>query len=157
MQFDADGQHEARDIVILMSALDEGADFAIGTRFAQGSGEYQVGATRGLAMAILRKVIHATSRTRLSDTSSGFRGFSRPVIELFAKTYPREYMDSVEAIVIAARAGFRIAEVPVRMHERAAGVPSNRRFRLAYNYVRVLVGLALTASRTPRRSTGVRL
>ena len=53
-------------------------------------------------------------------------------------------MDSVEALVLACRAGFDVREVPTVMHERTAGQASNRRFRLAYHYVRVLVVLAST-------------
>lgn len=150
-QFDADGQHEPTQLVRLFDELDRGADFVIGSRFTDGSGDYEVGATRGLAMTLLRVLIRTVTRMPLTDTSSGFRGFSRPVIEYFSRNYPREYMDSVEAIVLAARAGFKIAEVPVTMHERAAGVPSNRRFRLAYNYIRVVLGIMLTTTRTSHR------
>lgn len=152
IQFDADGQHDASEIRHLVRALDEGSDIVIGSRFTEGSGDYSVSVTRGLAMSLLRVVIRAITRTKLTDTSSGFRGFSAPVIELFARSYPREYMDSVEALVIAARNGYEICEVPVQMHERMGGVPSNRRFRLAYNYIRVITGLLLTVSR--RRPSG---
>jgi glycosyltransferase involved in cell wall biosynthesis len=150
VQFDADGQHEPTQVVRLLDGLDQGADFVIGSRFADGSGDYSVGMTRGTAMSMLRVMIRLVTRKPLTDTSSGFRGFSRPVIEYFSRNYPREYMDSVEAIVLASRAGFGIAEVPVTMHERAAGVPSNRRFRLAYNYIRVVLGIVLTMTRHPR-------
>jgi len=71
------------------------------------------------------------------------------VLELFATEYPAEYMESVEALVIALRDGCDVREVPVFMHERTAGTPSNRRFRLVYHYLRLLV--VLVAS--PRRST----
>src|SRR5690606_22053496 len=117
-QFDADGQHDSGEVDKLLAALDEGAEMVVGSRFAEGGGEYAVGATRGTAMTILRGTIRVLLGRRFSDTSSGFRAFSRPVIEYFAKTYPREYMDSVEALVLASYQGFRIAEVPVQMHER---------------------------------------
>lgn len=146
VQFDADGQHLASEIPTLIKALDAGAGYVVGSRFINGANEYKVGIARGVAMGILRFLLRAITGSTLTDTSSGFRGFSRPVIELFSRTYPREYMDSVEAIAIAARNGHTVTEVPVLMTERAAGVPSNRGFWLAYNYIRAIIGLSLTAS-----------
>ena len=82
-----------------------------------------------------------------TDTTSGFRAFSRPLLEFFAQTYPTEYMgDTVEALVMTANAGFRPDEVGVNMHGRTGGAPSNRRFRLFYYYVRLVVVLLSSAS-----------
>lgn len=155
-QFDADGQHLAEEVPKLLAPLADRVDMVVGTRFRDGASEYQVGATRGLAMGILRAVIGSLAGERFTDTSSGFRGFGPRAIEAFAATYPRDYMDSVEALIAAVYRGFTIREVPVRMQERVAGVPSNRRFRLAYHYLRLLSVLVLTASRSGRRSEPVR-
>jgi glycosyltransferase involved in cell wall biosynthesis len=141
LQFDADGQHDADQIVLLLAELDRGADMVVGSRFA-GEGDYAVGRSRGFAMAILRWTIQRLAGRRFTDTSSGFRAFGPEVLRSFAADYPIEYMDSVEALVLACRAGFDVREIPTVMHERAAGQASNRRFRLAYHYVRVLVVLA---------------
>ena len=35
-----------------------------------------------------------------------------------------------------------VVEVPVSMRERSGGVPSARRFRLVFNFLRLLVGIA---------------
>lgn len=151
IQFDADGQHDASQISAILSPLDDGADMVIGSRFA-GVGDYRVGRSRGLAMGFLRWSIQRLAGRKFTDTSSGFRSFDRGVLEMFAVDYPIEYMDSVEALVLACRAGFDVREVPVTMRERMGGQASNRRFRLLYHYLRVLVSLA----NTPRtsRSTG---
>ena len=148
LQFDADGQHDPNQIPVLLDALDAGADMVVGSRFA-GVGEYQVGRSRGLAMRFLRWTLKVVSGQRFTDTSSGFRAFSRLVLERFATDYPIEYMDSVEALALACRSGFDVREVPTPMRERVAGQASNRSFRLAYHYVRLLVVLATT----PRRRT----
>ena len=143
IQFDADGQHDASQISTILAPLDDGADMVVGSRFA-GVGDYKVGRSRGLAMGVLRWAIARMAGKRFTDTSSGFRAFDRDVLELFASDYPIEYMDSVEALVMACRAGYDVREVPVTMRERAGGTPSNRRFRLLYHYLRVLVSLAST-------------
>jgi hypothetical protein len=72
------------------------------------------------------------------------------VLEAFATDYPVEYMDSVEALIVALRRGFTVVEVPVTMRERTGGVPSNRNLRLAYHFVRVLILLVAGTGR--RRS-----
>ena len=75
------------------------------------------------------------------------------MLELFATDYPVEYMDSVEALLLAVRHGFTVIEVPVRMRERRGGRPSNRNLRLAYHFVRVLI--VLTAGLGRRNRLGV--
>lgn len=135
VQFDADGQHDATQIPRLLDALAGGADLVIGNRFAEEA--YRVGLTRGGAMGVLRAGVRVLSGRRFGDTSSGFRGFSAPLVSFFAETYPSEYMDSVEALLLAIRAGFTVAEVPVSMRARQAGEASNRNLLLAYHFVRL--------------------
>lgn len=146
LQFDADGQHDPDEIDALLAPLDDGADMVIGCRFAE-RGEYQVGRSRRLAMGVLRVLTRWLTGRRFADTSSGFRAFNRRMLERFAEEYPLEYMDSVEALVLAVRAGYDVREVPANMRPRAAGQASNRRFRLAYHYLRLLV--VLGSSRRP--------
>jgi hypothetical protein len=71
------------------------------------------------------------------------------VLEFFARTYPVEYMESVEALLQASYAGFRVVEVPVAMYEREGGKPSTVRLKLVYHYVRLLVMLLVGAKRAP--------
>jgi glycosyltransferase involved in cell wall biosynthesis len=139
VQFDADGQHRADQIGVLLTALDQGAHMACGSRFAVGG--YSVGRSRGFAMGLLRVAVRILTGRRFSDTSSGFRAVRQPLLDVFATEYPVEYMDSVETLVNACRAGFEVVEVPTLMRERAGGVPSQRHLRLAYHYARLLVAL----------------
>ncbi len=136
VQLDADGQHDPALITKLLAELDA-ADFVIGSRFAT-STSYQVGMTRRGAMKMLQIAMRLLSGRSYTDTSSGFRAFNRDVLQFFAHNYPSEYMESVEALLAANYAGFRIAEVPVHMHQRAGGTPSAVRVKLLYHYVRVL-------------------
>ena len=153
LQFDADGQHDPAEIATILAPLEAGADLVIGSRFA-GRGDYRVGRSRGVAMRVLRALAMRLAGQRFSDTSSGFRAFSRPMLERFAVDYPIEYLDSVEALVFACRAGYDVREVPVTMRPRAAGTASNRRFRLLYHYVRLLVVLGCSPRPRPRPTTG---
>lgn len=146
VQFDADGQHDATAIARLHVALDGGADMVVGSRFADEEVDYDVGHVRGGAMGFLRVVIHLLSGRRFTDTSSGFRGFGPKALRFFSRTYPAEYMDSVEALILAAYAGLSVEEVPTPMHSRVAGQPSTRSLRLIYHYLRVLLVLLISAS-----------
>ena len=148
VQFDADGQHEATEIGQLLTEIDNGADLVIGSRFA-GVGDYEAGRTRSAGMGILRVLVRMLSGRRFSDTSSGFRAISADLLAHFATDYPLEYMDSTETLITACRLGYDVREVPVTMHQRAGGQPSNRSFKLFYNYARLLVVLATSARRRP--------
>ncbi len=152
VQLDADGQHDASEIASLLAALDD-ADLVIGSRFAGESTTYDLGRTRRGAMRILQSSLRLLSGRTFTDTSSGFRAFNRPVLECFARTYPAEYMESVEALLTAHYEGFRIAEIPVHMAPRSGGEPSNRHLKLAYHYIRVLTQLFVKVHRPPSRST----
>jgi glycosyltransferase involved in cell wall biosynthesis len=153
VQFDADGQHDPAEIAKLLEALEAGADMVIGSRFGDGTVEYRVGPIRQGAMRVLRFSINAMTHTHFSDTSSGFRAFDRATLELFAETYPVEFMDSTESLLQACRAGLTVAETPTRIRKRSAGTPSTRRFRLVYHYLRLLVTML---SQVSRRKVGVK-
>jgi glycosyltransferase involved in cell wall biosynthesis len=151
VQLDADGQHDAGEVEALLAALDDRADLVIGSRFATGAGEYRVGRSRRSAMRVMQQAVKLLSGQTFSDTSSGFRAFGPEALALFADQYPIDFLsDSVEALLAALAAGLTVKEVPVHMHVRAGGVPSTRRLKLAYHYVRLLVVMTATA---PRRSS----
>lgn len=150
VQFDADGQHDPASISTLLGALDDGSDLVIGSRFAGRSERYEVGRVRAGAMGLLRLAVRQLSGQRFTDTSSGFRAFSRDMLEEFAERYPADYLESVEALLLASAAGFRVVEVPVVMHPRQEGSPSQRRLRLLYHYLRLLLVIAVSAPGTTR-------
>jgi glycosyltransferase involved in cell wall biosynthesis len=136
-QFDADGQHDPREVDALLQGLAEGADMVVGSRFQAGAAGYEVGRLRQRAMGSLRFTLRLLLRQEFSDTSSGFRAFNRRMLEFFAANYPAEYMESVEALFIACTEGFTVREVAAQMRDRTAGAPSNRHFRLVYHFLRL--------------------
>ncbi|MBQ0894107.1 glycosyltransferase family 2 protein [Micromonospora purpureochromogenes] len=124
IQIDADGQHDPRYVPKLVDLLDD-TDLVIGARFA-GEGDYTVRGPRRWAMVMLSAVLSKVAKTKLTDTTSGFRAANRRVIEMFAGWYPAEYLgDTVETLVHTARRGYKIRQVPVAMRKRMAGTPSH--------------------------------
>jgi glycosyltransferase involved in cell wall biosynthesis len=154
VQIDADGQHDPGLVPTLLAGLDE-ADLVIGARFS-GEGDYTVRGPRRWAMNVLSAVLSRVVQTPLRDTTSGFKANGPRAVALFAHSFPAEYLgDTVEALVIAARAGLRVAQVPVAMRPRAAGQPSHNPIKAAVYLGRAFVALvvALLRPRTALKET----
>jgi glycosyltransferase involved in cell wall biosynthesis len=155
LQVDADGQHDARDIKLLLAALDDepGPQVVIGARFA-GTPDFAVPRARRLAMRILAHHLSRVTGTRLTDVTSGFRAHNRAAVALFARRYPADYLsDTIESLIIVAGAGGRVNQVPVTMRPRLAGSPSQSPARAALYLLRVVVFLALSVFRRRSYST----
>lgn len=148
VQLDADGQHDPRSVADLMRAMDEeGANILIGARFA-GVGTYTVRGPRRWSMQLLSAVLSRVCGTRLSDTTSGFKACDRRAIRLFASNYPAEYLgDTIEALVIAARAGLVVRQTGVEMRERAGGRPSHGPIKSGVFLLRAVLALMVALSR----------
>jgi glycosyltransferase involved in cell wall biosynthesis len=148
VQVDADGQHDPADVLALLDRLGT-ADLVLGARFA-GTGDYAVTGPRRWAMLVLSGVISRTARTRLTDTTSGFRLSGPRAVRLFAEHYPAEYLgDTIESLVIASRAKCVIAQVPVAMRVRAGGRPSQHPVRAAAYLARAFLALLFGLMRPP--------
>ena len=148
VQVDADGQHIPSHIPDLVTALD-GASVVIGARFG-GTGDYAVRGPRRWAMSALAKSLSRVCHTTLTDTTSGFRASDRRAIALFARHYPAEYLgDTVESLVIAARSGLVVAQVPVEMRPRQGGTASHSPVRATLYLARALLALYVALARKP--------
>ena len=146
LQVDGDGQHDPSQASALLAALD-GADLVIGARFA-GTGDYDARGPRRWSMVLLARVLSRRTGVRLTDTTSGFRATGPAATGLFARHYAAEYLgDTVEAIVLASKAGLSIAQVPVAMRPRTTGRPSARPLQATLYLGRVLLALLLSTVR----------
>jgi glycosyltransferase involved in cell wall biosynthesis len=153
VQIDADGQHDPASVPELLEQLAT-ADVVLGARFA-GEGDYEVRGPRRWAMTVLAGVLSRIARTRLTDTTSGFRASGPKAVRLFAEHYPAEYLgDTIEALVIAARADCVIRQVPVSMRVRAGGTPSHNPLKAAVYLGRASIALIVALLR-PRSSFSV--
>lgn len=148
VQVDADGQHDPAGVQSLVAALASN-DIVLGARFA-GEGQYEVRGPRRWAMVFLASVLSRVAKTRLTDTTSGFRASGPKAVRLFAEHYPAEYLgDTIESLVIAARSGCRIAQVPVSMRKRTTGTPSHDPLRSAVYLGRAGLALVFALLRPP--------
>lgn len=107
---DADGQHLPQEIPHLLAACGA-ADLIIGSRHALFA---EFGHVRRASNRVSSLMISAVAGRPLVDIQSGFRLYTR---ELIAATgFPERRFEAESAVVVrAARIGFRIVSVPVRL------------------------------------------
>lgn len=150
VQLDSDGQHDPANLDALIRGLSE-ADIVIGARFA-GAGEYRVSGPRWWAMRVLARILSRTTKTRLTDTTSGFKANGPRAVEVFAREYPAEYLgDTIEALVLAARSGLVIRQLPVAMRPRLGGTPSQSPLKATRHLARAFLALGFALIR-PRET-----
>jgi glycosyltransferase involved in cell wall biosynthesis len=145
---DGDGQHDAEEIQAMLALLaSSGADMVIGSRYLEDRG-YRGSALRRLGSLILAGLISGIIRQRITDPTSGFIVCNRRAIILCAQVYPHDYPEP-ESIVILHRAGLRLVERAVTMHERAGGVSSITALRSVYYMVKVILAILVGLLRPP--------
>ena len=147
VQVDADGQHDPKQVPALLDELGD-AEVVIGARFCEHGDAYRVRGPRRWAMVVLSRVLSRLTKTRLTDATSGFKATGGQALPLFAEHYPDEYLgDTVESLVIAARAGCAVTQVPARMRPRRGGEPSHRPVKSTIYLGRAGLALALALIR----------
>jgi len=111
VMMDGDGQHLASDISKLLPPILLGdADLVIGSRFMQR--ENGIPRYRQLGQRILNRITNAGSRSKVSDTQSGFRALSeRAIASMDFET--SGYAVEQDMIVHFAERGLRMVEVPI--------------------------------------------
>ena len=112
--FDADGQHRIEDINrVIKPIINEESDLVIGSRFLDKS-EKEVPQYRKVGIKIITKVTNATIKKQLTDSQSGFRAYSKKVLN---ELNPSELGMgiSTEILIKASAKNFRISEVPIKI------------------------------------------
>ena len=142
IQFDGDGQHEAKYLKDLMAPLISGeADIAIGSRFVEHEG-FQSSGARRLGIGILSRLIRVLCGVKVLDVTSGMRAVNRRFIEEYAEHYAQDYPEP-EALLYAGLRKARIREVPVQMKERAGGKSSISAVKSVYYMIKVSLALII--------------
>lgn len=142
VQNDGDGQHDPREIPLLVRDLiDSGADLVIGSRYIEDRG-YVTPRLRRFGIVILARVISWVTHQHFTDPTSGFRASNRRTIRLCAQFYPHDYPEP-EAVVLLHRAGLKLREIPVTMNPRYGGKSSITPFKSGLYMVKVLLAILI--------------
>ena len=112
--FDADGQHRIEDINKVINPIINGeSDLVIGSRFLDESAK-EVPRYRKAGIKLITKITNATIKKQLTDSQSGFRAYSKKVLN---ELNPSELGMgiSTEILIKASAKNFRISEVPIKI------------------------------------------
>ena len=112
--FDADGQHKIEDINrVVDPIINEESDLVIGSRFLDKS-EKEVPQYRKVGIKIITKITNVTIKKQLTDSQSGFRAYSKKVLN---ELNPSELGMgiSTEILIKASAKNFRISEVLIKI------------------------------------------
>jgi len=109
--FDADGQHQISEIdSVLKPIIENKADIVIGSRF--------LGKTKDLpkyrkfGIKTITKLTNVTTGSNITDSQSGFRAYTKKVLEEISPTESGMGI-STEILIKASTKGLRITEVPI--------------------------------------------
>ncbi len=132
IQYDGDGQHDARFIMDLIEPIVNGeADLVIGSRYVKGGKYYTNGGLRRVGGRFISFLLYLFCYRAIQDPTSGFRAASADVVRHFAKHYRNPYPEPASLADLIWE-GFRIKEVPVAMRKRYGGRSSIRNWRTLY-------------------------
>ncbi len=121
IQFDADGQHIAKEAEKLYKEAEKNnIDIVIGSRYIKDMG-YPCPVFRRIGTKIFELLIRLFCKQKIADPLSGFQCLNKKVIKYYAKmgNYP-EFPDANLIIEMLIK-GYKIKEVPVKMRIRKEG------------------------------------
>nr|WP_120490925.1 glycosyltransferase family 2 protein [Corynebacterium lactis] len=112
--FDADGQHQVKDVVSMVQRLrSEPVDIIVGTRFGRPRQEGdQVPLIKRVVLKTVVALSPRTQRLGLTDAHNGLRAFNRTVAEQM-NLRMNGMSHASEIVELMDRKGWRVAEQPV--------------------------------------------
>jgi glycosyltransferase involved in cell wall biosynthesis len=149
---DADGSADPAEIPQFVRALLDGADFAKGTRFADGGGSSDITRLRHLGNRTLSGLVNMLCRTKYSDLCYGYNVFWRRHVPVFglqtesdipAGSGTRLWGDGFEVETLIniriAQAGLKVKEVASYEHSRIHGVSNLNARRDGWRVLRTIL------------------
>jgi glycosyltransferase involved in cell wall biosynthesis len=115
IHFDADGQHQAEDISMLLEPLQRGqADVVIGSRFLRWEDRQEVPTLRQLFLRVAVLVNWMITGVWLTDAHNGFRALTRPAAQKICLRENR-FAHASEILVQIRHAKLRYVERPTKI------------------------------------------
>ena len=116
IQFDGDGQHEAKELSKLVEEIEKGSDIAIGSRFVTESKPKSI---RMLGSNLITFITKLTTGKTIKDPTSGMRAYNKDAIKELV--YNSGLSPEPDTIVYMLKKKKKIKEVQVEMKERELG------------------------------------
>lgn len=144
IQYDGDGQHDAKYIEKMVDEIAKGNDIVIGSRYVEELSKFKSTFVRRIGIKVLHFVIKMTTFKNIYDPTSGYRAANKKIIKLFAHDYPIDYPEP-ESIVKVIKLGYKVSEIPVEMNERENGTSSIKFFDSIYYMLKVSLAIIITS------------
>ncbi|GAA1363295.1 hypothetical protein GCM10009612_41600 [Streptomyces beijiangensis] len=144
---DADGSADGQEIVSYVSALVGGADFAKGSRFANGGGTDDMTPIRKLGNWALCTIVNRKFGARYTDLCYGYNAFWKHVLDdvvLDCTGFEIETLFNIRVV----KAGLRVQEVPSHEYNRIHGTSNLSAVRDGIRVLKVI--LTEKATRRPK-------
>lgn len=146
VQFDGDGQHTASFLNTMADYLTKNQlDMVIGSRYITKNG-FQSSGFRRAGIRYFTWLIKLLTGQKITDPTSGMRMVNRDIIELFAKDYPKDYPEP-ETVTSILKKRKKVAEIPVLMNAREAGVSSISPLNAVYYMIKVTMSILFAAGK----------
>jgi glycosyltransferase involved in cell wall biosynthesis len=118
---DADGQHQPKEIALLLAKLNEGYDMVVGSRSRSG----QAGAHRSFANGFYNRFATWMVGHKVEDLTSGFRAVRREKFLEFISLLPNKFSYPTTITMSFFRAGYSVGYVAVDVQKRIQGTKSH--------------------------------
>ncbi len=135
---DGDGSTDGREIVLFVSALAAGADFAKGSRFANSGRSDDITRGRRYGNRLLNLLVNRMFGTHYTDLCYGFNAFWARHLDAMAIDCPGFEVETLMSIR-AAKAGLRIQEIPSYERPRLHGSSNLRAIRDGWRILKVIM------------------
>ena len=109
---DADNQYPAHYIPKLIEKVEQGYDLVLGSRF--GKGNYSGSLMKSIGNRAFARVFSGLLKTRVTDTTTGFRAFRKEIAEL---PLINNFTYTQEQLIRAGRAKMRIVEIAINTNK----------------------------------------
>lgn len=116
LQFDGDGQHDAKYIDKMVEMLQQGYDIVIGSRYVEHKKPFSLRMIGSRLLSLCTKII--TGHT-INDPTSGMRLFDKNVYVEYSRSM--NFPPEPDTLVYMLKKGKKIKEVQVEMRERTLG------------------------------------
>jgi glycosyltransferase involved in cell wall biosynthesis len=123
VMMDGDCSHNPYEMELFFKAIEDGADFVVGTRALGGSSEYEI--IRLFGNTNLTALFCFLFWVMKTDALNGYKAFLREIVDGYT-CKAKGLNIEIELLARALKLGYKTAEVPSHENERAGGVRKSR-------------------------------
>ena len=103
---------------------------------------FQSSGLRRVGIRYFSALIRLLTGKRVTDPTSGMRMVNRDVMELYARSYPKDYPEP-ESVTAILRMGKKVTEIPVVMKKREEGTSSIGGVKSVYYMIKVTLAVLM--------------